>query len=105
MDWTRKVNPVNPYLRFFGPTLHYLEEREWRIVYDKSLEDFFDDGPGIPGPEYFLPVKPGSELFTVVLPDNNTVHKALNDPYIRKNLYPKDAPHVTVLSLQDIGTF
>ena len=84
--------------------MHYLEEREWRIVYDQSLEDFFTKGPGSPGPEYFLPVKPGNELFTVVLPDNSTVNKALKDSFIRKKLYPDKAPHVTILSLEDIGT-
>ena len=102
---SKSIVPPDPFIRLFGPTLHYLEEREWRIVYDKILEVFFTTGPGSPGPEYFLPVKPGRELFTVVLPDNNTVNKALNDSFIRKKLYPADAPHVTVLSLQDIGTF
>jgi hypothetical protein len=98
--------PVDPFLRSFGSTLHYLEEREWRIVYDRSLEEFFTEGPGAPkGPQYYLPVKPGRELFTVVLPDNHTVSMAMQDREIRDAMFPKDDPHVTVLSLQDIGTF
>jgi hypothetical protein len=94
------------FVRKFGRFLHYLEEREWRIVYDLSLEKYFESGPGAPnGPEYYLQFEPGAELFTVVLPDNQTVNLAMQDPFIRKNLFPKDAPHVTLLSLQDIGTF
>jgi len=97
---------IDPFSRRFGPTLHYLEEREWRIVYDESIRDFFEPGPGGVGkPDYYLPFKKGEELFTLVLPDNKTVHDALEDSVIRKALYPADAPHVTVLSLQDIGTF
>ncbi|MCX6036525.1 MAG: hypothetical protein NTW99_01270, partial [Chloroflexi bacterium] len=65
----------------------------------------FKKGGGPDQPEFFLPFEPGRELFTVVLPDNHTVNMALNDSFIRKKLYPADAPHVTVLSLQDIGTF
>lgn len=95
----------DPFLRRFGTTLHYLEEREWRIVYSAALEDFFDRHGKGGGPDYFLPFTPGRELFTVVLPDNRTVNMALNDAAVRKRLYPSDAPHVTVLSLQDIGTF
>jgi hypothetical protein len=95
----------DPFVRSFGTTLHYLEEREWRIVYSAALEDFFETGGGPGEPDYFLPFLPGRELFTVVLPDNHTVNMALNDSFIRRKLYPVDAPHVTVLSLQDIGTF
>jgi hypothetical protein len=95
----------DPFVRVFGKPLEYLEEREWRIVYSSALEEFFEAG-GAPGqPNLFLPFSPGRELFTVVLPDNHTVNMALNDSYIRKKLYPADAPYVTVLSLQDIGTF
>lgn len=92
--------------RSFGGTLHYLEEREWRIVYAKSLEGFFRPGPGGDGkPEYYLPFEAGRELFTVVLPDNRTVNIAAQQKSIQKYLFRKDAPHVTLLSLQDIGTF
>jgi hypothetical protein len=93
------------FVRSFGGTLHYLEEREWRIVYSSALDDFFDQGGAAGQPDYFLPFVPGRELFTVVLPDNRTVNMALNNSLIRKKLHPADAPHVTVLSLEDIGTF
>jgi hypothetical protein len=95
----------DPFVRSFGTTLHYLEEREWRIVYSNALDEFFDPGSPKTGPDYYLPFVPGRELFAVVLPDNRTVNMALNNTFIRKKLYPNDAPHVTVLSLQDIGTF
>ena len=94
------------FARSFGGTLHYMEEREWRIVYADSLAEFFETGPGGAGkPEFYLPFEPGRELFTAVLPDNRTVSMAAQEKSIRKYLFPKDAPHVTLLSLQDIGTF
>ena len=69
---------------------------------DKSVAP----GPGGAGkPEFYLPFEPGRELFTAVLPDNRTVSMAAQEKNIRKYLFPKDAPHVTLLSLQDIGTF
>jgi hypothetical protein len=95
----------DPFNRRFGTTLHYLEEREWRIVYSPALDEFFETGDPRGMPKYYLPFVPGRELFTVVLPDNHTVNMALNDKFIRQKLYPADAPHVTILSLQDIGTF
>jgi hypothetical protein len=92
-----------PHRRRFGRTLAYLEEREWRIVFDPAIADRFRDGPGTPA--HYLPFRPGSELFTVVLPDTRTVHMALHDRWLRKRLLPVDAPHVTVLALDDVGTF
>lgn len=99
------IKTADPFERSFGRTLHYLEEREWRIVYSAELETFFEPGLRPGQPEYFLPFKSGAELFTVVLPDNHTVNMAMNDQFIRRKLFPDDAPHVTVLSFQDIGTF
>ncbi len=96
----------DPFVRSFGGTLHFLEEREWRIVFDNSLGEFFARGPGGAGqPEYFLPFESGRELFTVALPDNRTLNLAMQQKDIRWRLFPREAPHVTVLSLQDIGTF
>ena len=92
--------------RSFGGTLHYLEEREWRIVYDESLAKFFQENKETRGPPpYYLPFEAGRELFTVVLPDNRTVNVAMQQKRIREHLFRKEAPHVTLLSLQDIGTF
>src|SRR5207249_3144936 len=45
----------DPFVRSFGTTLHYLEEREWRIVYSAALADFFEEGGGPGQPDYFLP--------------------------------------------------
>jgi hypothetical protein len=100
------VSLPSPFERRFGSKLHYLEEREWRVVHDESLGAFFKRAPGGLGkPEFYLPFKPGHELFTVVLPDNETVHMAMEDKAIRKAIYPDDGPHVVVLSLDDVGTF
>lgn len=103
---SRKRHSPDLFARNFGAVLHYLEEREWRIVFDKSISRHLKkaDG-GANRPEYYLPFTPGVELFTVVMPDNETVSRALACEDIRTKLYPANAPHVTVLSLQDIGTF
>lgn len=96
---------LDPYNRKYGTTLHYMEEREWRIVYDDSLKDRFEKGPKSGTPSYYIPFKPGQELYTVVLPDNRTVNIALSRKALREKLFPQNSPHVTILSLQDIGTF
>ncbi|NCA82794.1 MAG: hypothetical protein EOM72_08625 [Opitutae bacterium] len=94
------------YKRIFGPILHYLEEREWRIVYDKSIARFFHSAEGGEGrPEHYLLYKPGKDLFTVVLPDNKTINLAMKCEDIKGAMYRENAPHITVLSLEDIGTF
>ena len=91
--------------RAFGPTRYYVEEREWRIVYDDRMNKHFKRAPTGSSPAYYVPFEPGRELFTVVLPDNATVGLALSDNFIRKTLFPKDRPHVTILSLEDVNTF
>ncbi len=97
------------YTRPFGGTLHYLEEREWRIVYTDSIRSYFTKAGGKDQPDYFLPFQPGKELFTIALPDNRTINIALSDPRFKDRMlnafYPASAPHVTLVSLQDIGTF
>lgn len=93
----------DPFQRPFGRTLEYLEEREWRIVFHPAIADRLIAGGGTP--PYYLPIRPGTDLFTVVLPDNRAVNMALNDRRLRRVLLPNDAPHVTVLSLEDVGTF
>ena len=95
----------DPYNRKYGTTLHYMEEREWRIVYHDSLKDRFAIGPKSGTPAYYIPFKPGQELYTVALPDSRTLSIALNRKTLRERLYPQNAPPVTILSLQDIGTF
>ena len=100
------VHKPDLFKKSFGPILHYLEEREWRVVYDRSIAGCFRPaGGGDRDPKYYLPFKPGKDLFTVVLPDNRTVRFAMEDSAIRQALFPDKAPPVTVLSLDDIGTF
>lgn len=85
----------------------FLEEREWRII-----EPVVRGGrPALPlkeglenRPKLFLPYEPGRDLFTVVLPDNETVALALENSAVRRAVAQPGSPHITVLSLEDIGT-
>ncbi len=93
----------------------FLEEREWRIVEHSRLEatetlvpnSKYRPNSNRPSemPKFYLPYKPGEDLFTLVLPDNQTVSAVLQNTWFTNRLFPKNGPHVTVLSLQDIGTF
>ena len=100
---------IDGFRRSFGSTLHFLEEREWRIVYDKTLDNHFKKSIAPNTPFYFLPFKSGKELFTVAMPDNRTINIALSDKRFKSRLldkfFPMDCPHVTLVSLEDIGTF
>ena len=96
---------ASPFERRFGGCLHYLEEREWRIVHDEKLAKHFARGPKDGPPSYYVPFRTGEHLFTVVLPDNDTVSRALRRHKIRNALFPSDRPHATVLSLEDVNTF
>jgi len=90
-----------PARRYYGPVLEFLEEREWRIVRHKRA--YF-----VPDPagrfDSRLKFKPGSELFTLLLPDNELVKMVWRDRTLRKRLLDAPVP-VSVLSFQDIGTF
>ena len=94
------------FVRQFGALQEYLEEREWRIVYHSTFKKYFvKPGRERPAPDYYIPFKTGHELFTLVLPDNRTVNMVMNNKYFAQKLYPADAPHVTVLSLDDVNTY
>ncbi len=104
----------DPFVRKYGKTMPYLEEREWRIVAHPHLDrpsgredEHWVRNPKSPGrlPPFFLKYAAGRELFTLVLPDNQAVSQVLGDSWFTGQLFPKRNPHVTVLSLQDIGTF
>jgi Putative abortive phage resistance protein AbiGi, antitoxin len=96
----RKTDPLN---RQYGEIAHFMEEREWRIVYDVLRKRYFRPHPHN-SDRKCIPFKPGKELFTLVLPDNQTVRIAMNNKTVRKAVYPENAPHVTILSLTDIET-
>ena len=104
---TSTTKASDPYRRDWSKTMPYLEEREWRVVEHPSLlkRGHLVAGSTKDKSKFYLPYQPGSELFTLVLPDNQTVNEVLRNPDFTKLLFPKNAPHVTVLSLQDIGTF
>src|ERR1035438_1651218 len=70
--------PTKTYAKQYGKYLEFLEEREWRVVFHPDLERRRKvlknvSQPRV-GPDYFVPVKPGRDLFTVVLPDYRTAH-------------------------------
>ena len=98
--------PPETFERNFGMRQELLEEREWRIVYHSTFKKYFTEAPDLASePDYYIPFEAGEDLFTVVLPDNRTVNMVMNDSFFIQKFYPADAPHVTVLSLHDIGTF
>ena len=100
-----EVEEIN-FERSYGQRQELLEEREWRVVYHSTFGRHFKKsihGPN--SPEYYMPFAVGEDLFTVVLPDNKTVNMAMNDSFFIRKFYPGDSPHVTVLSLDDIGTY
>lgn len=101
----RTIKMIDPYARKFGLPLDLAEEREWRIVFHADLlkTGTISKGPGTP--PYYVPYIPGAELFTVALPDNRTVHRVLQDDQLCRELFGERRPHVTVMSLQDVGTF
>jgi Putative abortive phage resistance protein AbiGi, antitoxin len=101
----RPIKIKDPFARKFGLPLDLAEEREWRIVFHPELlkSGTISKGPGTP--PYYVPYLPGEELFTVALPDNRTVHRVLQDDHLCKQLFGEKRPHVTVVSLQDVGTF
>jgi hypothetical protein len=90
-----------PATRYYGPVLDYLEEREWRIVrhnksyFVKDPTNRFDSR---------LRFQPGTELFSLVLRDNETVKMAWKDTFLRDWFLKADVP-ITILSFDDIGTF
>ena len=103
-----RVRARNPWLRSFGSPMPFVSEREWRIVIPKDTPDkegyWVRAAPGSRA-RYYLPYKPGTDLFTLVLPDNLTMRMLLADGDLMSMLMSKDAPHVTLLSLEDVGTF
>jgi hypothetical protein len=92
---------LRPATRYFGPVLEFLEEREWRIVrHNKPY--FVKDPVGLFDSRLRFDL--GSELFTLMLPDNELVKMVWSDKSLRNRLLKAPVP-VSVLSFQDIGTF
>ena len=103
----KSERPENPYVRRYGKTMPYLEEREWRIVECAEVvkRATLNRAGEPPVPKYYLPYKCGHELFTLVLPDNQTASDVTRlDPF-KSVLFAAEAPPVNILSLEDIGTF
>lgn len=102
----------DPFRRSFGEAMPYVAEREWRIV-GPSPEVRRGPGlpkhfvPALPGarPAFYLPYEAGRELFTLVMPDNFTMNRVLSNDRLRAQLFPRSGPHVTLLTLEDVGSF
>jgi hypothetical protein len=95
--------------KYYGETLPYLEEREWRIVAKERANDVLPKNllknPRGDAPRYYLPYKAGKDLFTIVLPDERTYAAVIRDKELRNLLFGPKVPPVTLLCLKDIGTF
>ena len=95
--------------KYYGETLPFLEEREWRIVAKERGTDVLPKklikNPLDCAPDYYLPYQAGKDLFTVVLPDERTYAAVIQDKLLRKVLFGPGVPPVTLLCLKDIGTF
>jgi hypothetical protein len=83
--------------------LPYLEENEWRIVYDQSGYRWSvrEGAAGKPSSAWFK-IEPGRELVTVVVPDNRTLQMVMESPDITSRLVGKDRPPVQLLSLEAV---
>ena len=109
----RRAAPMKSFSKQYGKILEFLEEREWRVVFHDELirrgkiRENTSQAKKT-GPDYFVPVRPGTDLFTVVLPDYRTaniLHTSRDFADILPRLRLPNLPHVTLLTLEDIGTF
>jgi hypothetical protein len=95
--------------KYFGETLPFLEEREWRIVAKERGDDVLPKklvkNHCGEAPNYFLPYQPGKDLFSIVLPDERTYAAVIRNEELRALLFGPQVPPVTLLCLKDIGTF
>jgi hypothetical protein len=116
IDSSQAIAPVSKstekpvsFKRNYGGILHYLEEREWRIVVKENSNRIRSKAlvknTADKGPVWFLPYVPARDLFTIVFPDNRTLAMAMANSKIRRRVHSQNQPPVTVLSLEDLGTF
>ena len=95
--------------KYFGETLPFLEEREWRIVAKERGNDVLpknlEKNHSGDTPNYYLRYKPGKDLFSIVLPDERTYAAVIRDETLRRLLFGPEVPPVTLLCLKEIGTF
>jgi len=95
--------------KYFGETLPFLEEREWRIVAKERVDDVLPKklvkNTTGDNPHYYLPYQPGKDLFSIVLPDERTYAAVIRNKGLRTLLFGPKVPPVTLLCLKDIGTF
>ena len=103
---TKTTRPKDPHQRKWPAPMTILEEREWRIVHAEGLKHCkTNTTSGTTKPNYYLPYKTGTHLFTLVVPNNEILNRVVNNDELRKQLFPDHRPHVSLLSWQDLGSF
>jgi len=97
---------VAPLQRKWPAPMPLVEEREWRIVHTAGLKlCVANTNKTANTPSYYLPYTTGTELFTLVVPNNEILQEVVQDNRLRKQLFPAERPHVSLLSWQDLGSF
>ena len=82
--------------------LPYLDEHEWRLVYEKGEGWKADEGIASPSEAWFE-FKLGTDLQIVIVPDNYTLQKVLQSTDLTEMLFPKQGrPPIQVLSIEAV---
>lgn len=76
--------------------IRFLDEREWRLLHDRSSKAWRTDASGR---LWFRP-QLGKELQLIILPDNQTLHLAIECDAIRSRLVAPDRPPVQLLTAE-----
>ncbi len=89
----------------WGRSLPLLEEREWRIAdIDRVVSDRFWEKAPDDKSKNFIPFHAGSDLFTVVLPDERTRQMLTCDRFdLLRRLTPADVVPVRIRTLDEAG--
>lgn len=82
--------------------LDYLEENEWRLVYTATNKQWINLDETQEEVKARFQFKTGLDLQTVVLPDNLTVQKVLNNTDLPGKLFKPGRPPVQLISLESL---
>lgn len=87
----------NPTAYPLEKSIPFLAEREWRLIAPRRPRDaWHQDGAG----HVWYRPKLGTELQLVILPDNETLARAIECPEIRQQLIAKDRPPVQLITAE-----
>lgn len=93
----RRKTKINPMCYPSERPIRFLMEREWRLVANTRTTKRWR--VCAEGHTWFTPSL-GTELQLVILPDNKTLHMAIECDEIRKSLISKDRPPVQLLTAE-----